>query len=666
VALAVAVPLAAQKAKPTQKPRLANLDANAIAYIRPGVKVKIVSASIAKDGTITARAKVTDPKDVPLDRDGIATPGPISLSFMCAYIPNGQTQYVAYTTRLVAPTLPGNKNPSQNQASTDSGGTFVKNGDGDYTYTFKTKAPATFDATVTHAIGVSATRDLSEFVEMDEWANVSNDVFPFVPDGSAVKVTRQVVSTAACNQCHDPLIGHGGSRLTVEYCILCHTPQTINPDTNLSQDMPILIHKIHMGKNLPSVIAGQPYRIWHRGAWSDFSTVGFPSGTDELMTCEVCHKGAPQAANYKTTPTRAACGACHDDVDFATGKGHVNLPQLSDKDCSQCHQAKTDGEFDASVTGAHTVQTRSKQLPGVVFELVSVDNTKPGQKPTVNFAVRDNKGSLYDLAKFTRLSLVISGPTTDYSTTVTESVSGATIAGGLYSYTFKAALPAAAKGTYAVGIEGYNNVTINPGTVLSATVRDIGFNKVLYFGVTDSKPAPRRQVVSDAKCNTCHERLFFHGGNRVTIEQCLLCHYPGADDSSQRKAGETPESINFKTMIHKIHTGEELTTNFTVMGHNASVNNYNEVRYVGDRRDCEQCHLPGTYNLPLPDGVIAQTAPRDYITNQQPVTAACLSCHTTKDAASHAALMTSPTLGESCSACHGPNSEASVKNAHAR
>ena len=57
-------------------------------------------------------------------------------------------------------------------------------------------------------------------------------------------------------------------------------------------------------------------------------------------------------------------------------------------------------------------------------------------------------------------------------------------------------------------------------------------------------------------------------------------------------------------MIHKIHTGEELTTDFTVMGHNQSVNNYNEVGYVGDRRDCEQCHLPGTYNLPLPEGTI--------------------------------------------------------------
>ena len=133
------------------------------------------------------------------------------------------------------------------------------------------------------SIGVSATRNLSEFITSEEWAEVVQRCLQFrservAGEGHAVKWSRPT----ACNRCHDPLIGHGGSRLTVELCILCHTPQTINPDTNLTQDMKVLIHKIHMGKNLPSVKAGTPYRIWHRGAWSDFSDVGFPSGTDEL------------------------------------------------------------------------------------------------------------------------------------------------------------------------------------------------------------------------------------------------------------------------------------------------------------------------------------------------------------------------------------------------
>ena len=233
-----------------------------------------------------------------------------------------------------------NSNPSQTQAGTDSGGTWKTNADGDYTYTFATKAPANFDATATHAIGVSAQRDLSEFITYAEFAETANDVYNFVPNGSAVKVIRSVVPTAACNNCHDPLIGHGGSRLTVEMCILCHTPQTINPDTQLTQDMNVLIHKIHMGQNLPSVKAGTPYRIYHRGAWSDFSDVGFPSGTDELKTCTVCHQNAPQADNYKNAPSRAACGSCHDDVNFATGANHVNLPQVDDNMCANLPHAE--------------------------------------------------------------------------------------------------------------------------------------------------------------------------------------------------------------------------------------------------------------------------------------------------------------------------------------
>jgi OmcA/MtrC family decaheme c-type cytochrome len=668
----IAMPLVAQVAtnaarKPgvKQLPRLADLKPEVINYIRPGVVVKIASASVAQDGTITARVNITDPKGIALDRLGVASAGTISMSFICAYIPKGQTEYVSYTTTVAKATL--NSNPSQTQAANDSGGTIKDNAIGDYTYTFKTKAPAGFDNSVTHTVGVSVNRNLSEFFTSDEWTEVSNDTFNFVPNGSAVKVTRQVVSTSACNQCHDPLIGHGGSRLTVELCILCHTQQTINPDTQLTQDMPVLIHKIHMGKNLPSVVAGTPYRIWHRGAWSDFSNVGFPGGTDELQTCTVCHQNSPQAAQYKTNPTRAACGACHDDVNFATGKNHVNLPQADDAQCTQCHQPQGKSEFDASIVGAHTVGTRSTQLAGVVFNLISVANAKAGQKPSITFTVKDKAGNLIDISKMNSLCLVMAGPTTDYGPYTSEDARKAPVSSGQYTYTFNTALPTTAKGSYAIGIEGYNNVTINPGTTISATVRDSGFNQILYFSVDGSKVAPRRQVVTQGTCTTCHNTLLFHGGMRQNAEYCVMCHSPQTTDVSMRLNNDTPESVNFKSMIHKIHTGDNLTTDFTIMGHGNSVNNYNDLGYVGDRRDCAACHVNNSFNLPLPAGVTAQQTPRDYLKpTTQPIAAACLSCHTDQYTAAHAALNTSPTLGESCQACHGPNSDASVANAHAR
>src|ERR1035437_9982704 len=141
---AILMPLAAQR---TLNPgyakheKAAYMDASLVNFIRPGVIVKIVSAGIAKDGTITARVTITDPKGMALDRNGITTPGPVSMSLICAYIPAGKTQYVSYTTTVAKATQPGNTNASQTQAANDSGGTWATNAVGDYTYTFKTKAP---------------------------------------------------------------------------------------------------------------------------------------------------------------------------------------------------------------------------------------------------------------------------------------------------------------------------------------------------------------------------------------------------------------------------------------------------------------------------------------------------------------------------------------------
>src|ERR1017187_1138292 len=394
------MPLAAQRTlNPgyTKHEKAAYLDESLVNFIRPGIVVKIQSAAIAKDGTITVRATLVDADGMALDRLGVSTPGPVSMSLIAAYIPAGKTQYVSYTTSVAKPSIPGNTNPSQTQAANDSGGTWATNSVGDYTYTFKTKAPTTFDATVTHSIGVSATRDLSEFITQDEWASVGNDVFTFVPNGSPVTVTRSVTPTTACNQCHDPLIGHGGSRLKVELCILCHTPQTINPDTLLTQDMPVLIHKIHMGKNLPSVIAGTPYRIWHRGAWSDFSTVVFPQ---DVRNCTTCHAAsATQADNWKTNPSAVACGSCHDDINFTTGANHQNLPQIDDSQCKGCHASSAYMDFDPSIPGAHLIPSNSTALPGLVTKILHVDGAAPGAAPTVTFSVMDNSNNPVDIGK---------------------------------------------------------------------------------------------------------------------------------------------------------------------------------------------------------------------------------------------------------------------------
>ncbi|MCL4401679.1 MAG: OmcA/MtrC family decaheme c-type cytochrome, partial [Acidobacteria bacterium] len=371
----------------TKRDKAYYLDQATVNFVRPGLVVKILSAQIAPDGTISTQFQVTDLKGLPLDRTGVTTPGNVSTSFIAAYLPKGQEQYVAYTTRPQKSPITGN---SATQAGTDQGGAYTQNGDGLYTYTFGTKAPAGFDATVTTSIGVYASRDLSEF---DLGTQYSNDVLNFVPDGSPVTQTRDVVDTATCNQCHDPLEAHLGARQLVKLCVLCHTPQTTDPDTGNTVDFKVMIHKIHMGAQLPSVQAGQPYQIiGFQQSVNDFSTVVFPAVSP--ANCQMCHKPGPAQANaWLTNPSRAACGSCHDNVNFATGENHVNLPQVSDNLCSQCHIPQGENEFDASIIGTHTIPQFSKQLPGVVFTLDQVTDGTIGKNPTVAFSVKDNAGN---------------------------------------------------------------------------------------------------------------------------------------------------------------------------------------------------------------------------------------------------------------------------------
>jgi len=639
-------------------------DSDLVAFVRPGLVVKIVSASVDPDRTVKVRFTITDPKGLPLDREGVYTPGTVSTGFILAYIPKGQTQYVAYTTRTQVSPITG---ASAVQASTDSGGTYTKNADGDYTYTFRTKLPANYDPTATHTIGLYANRNLTEF---DLGINLADTTYSWVPDGSPVTVTRDVIKTVTCNKCHQDLRAHGTTgRKSMEVCVLCHTPQTVDPDTGNSVDMVEMAHKIHMGAQLPSVKAGKPYQLIGFGQTvADFSDVVFPA---DVRRCTFCHEqntGAAQKDAY-FKPTRQACGSCHDDVNFATGENHADLPQISDNQCKWCHMPEGELEFDTSIIGAHTIPTFSKELPGTVFEILSARVDGPGKSPTVQFRIKDKAGNVILPSQMNSLSLVLAGPTADYNTAVSEDPrSRAQVAAdGTATYTFTAKIPDNAKGSYAVGIQGYRNITLLPGTMKEQTVRDAGINKVVYFSVDGSPVQPRRTVVALDNCNQCHAFLSLHGGNRNTVEMCVLCHNPLATDQARRPADQMPpQSVDMRMMIHRIHTGKELETDYTVYGFGGSVNNFNDVRFPGFRQRCDGCHVNNSYRLPLPAGLIKEVQdPRGWLNPVGPASAACLSCHSGIEAASHALINTSR-LGESCSVCHGPTSAYAVDKVHAQ
>ncbi len=657
--------VASGQERPAKRNRDYNPEATAAASsfnsFNLGVTLKITGASIAKDGTVTAQFTLTDSAGAGLDNAGILTAGPVSLSFVAAYIPSGQTQYTAYTTTSDKATT--NSNPPQTQAGTDTGGKFtlVDAASGSYTYTFGTKVPLTYDPTVTHSIGGQASRNLTTYGYATYYAN---NVFNFVPNGAKVTVLRDVVNEAACNGCHNPLAEHGGPRTEIAYCVLCHTPQSTNPDSLNTVDLKVFIHKLHMGSSLPSVVAGTPFYVEHRGAREDYSKVVFPQ---DIRNCTTCHAAGPtQSSNWATQPSRAACGSCHDDVNFATGTNHVNLVQVDDTQCSTCHVSVEHTEFDASVPGAHTVPNNSTALPGVVTKILKVTNATPGTAPTVQFQVNDKKGNPVDITKLTTIRIVLGGPNVDYQTgaggiRVSENPitqTGSTLSGGtggIYTYTMFNKIPAAGAGSYTVSMEAVNTVTLLPGTTQQTTASDMAMPFEFYVAVDSSPVVGRRQVVSLGKCSSCHQNLgIVHGGSRGNTQECAICHNPTLTD------GTSKDTVSFASQIHSIHRGSDLANPY-VLG----TTNFQSVLFPGDLRDCTTCHVNNSYQVDNVGAVASIATPGEFTATTPPITAACQGCHDDKATAAHALSNTSA-LGEACVVCHGISGQFAVDTVHAR
>src|SRR5580700_3273830 len=370
-------------------------------FVRPGLAITINSARISNSGVISVTYTLTDPSGLPLDGTGVTTPGVVSLAYVASYIPKGEQQYVAYTMSQVTGKVLG----TITRPNFELGGTAKSIGSGQYQYTFQAQVPAGFDPTVTTTVAVDGNRDLTAFNLGISYAGAT---FNFVPNGSPVTVTRDVIRTESCNTCHDQLAFHGGYAYGMQMCVLCHQPQNADPITGNTLDAKVFFHKIHMGSQLPSVVgtsttAGVPFEVaGYMNILSNFSTVIDPA---DPRRCEVCHSqtsGAAQAKAFLTEPTRAACGSCHDNVNFVTGVNHPGGFQLDDSECANCHIPQGETPFDASILGAHVVPTDTAAsypqnpdtlLAGLNLAIISVTHTSAGQTPTVNFTVKDDKGN---------------------------------------------------------------------------------------------------------------------------------------------------------------------------------------------------------------------------------------------------------------------------------
>ncbi len=647
-----------------------------------GIKMEITKVEIPADNKPVITFKVTDAqgnllKNASLDANSFR----FAIAKVVTDKDSGLTSYESYVTRTVTggtytwytQTLKAAL-PTAIQATADSGGKLTET-DAGMTYVFTNTIPANYDKAATTVVGAQTSRNSR--------ADIANATFAFVPAGGTPAI-REVVKTEACSSCHDPLRVHG-ARVEVAYCVLCHSPQSTDVNSGNTVDMKVMAHKIHRGASLPSVAAGKPYFINNSNA--DFSKAGFPQ---DIRNCTTCHQpGTKNADNWKTAPSAAACGSCHDTVNFKTGANHKAGP-ATDSTCKTCHQPDSGKEFDASVVGAHVIPNDSKQLRGVKFAIVSVSDTKPGQKPTVTFNIKDRDGKAIDPKDFNSLSLILAGPTTDYAAYWSESlVISATVStkakdagSGNYSYTFTNAIPADAKGSFAVAMQGYINTTLKKadGSPVLGTdgktprvVRDVGYNPVFYFGVTDAKAVARRAVADRADCNKCHHDLgnpsglSIHGGSRMNIELCVMCHNPNLTDEVVRPADKgTPVSVEFDFMIHRIHKGEETASPFQVYGNGSRLVDFSEIVYPGNLAKCAKCHVTGANVLPLKKVLPLTVTQKGAVVSTLPLIAGvCSACHDSATAQAHFKSMTVDKT-ETCYVCHVEGREFSVSSVHAQ
>jgi OmcA/MtrC family decaheme c-type cytochrome len=626
------------------------------------------------------------------------------------------SKWVSYNVVTVDPTKAGGVFCKLTTPTTDQYGTLTYLGTGQYKYKFATditKVKAFVDASTdpmkadvgdtTYEPSLS-TRVVVQIAGAARGTGTNTatgvQTAPAVNLAAPVNLTwnstapqRDIVAIESCNNCHSALAFHGsGARVDTDYCVICHTNQRKYnvaasvlgtytkvyddgstevvpswlteprkyPDGNAIRDFPIMVHSIHAGEKLPV-----------RTAASYIDEVLYPQ---PQANCVICHSGTgryatPQGDNWKNNPSRTACGACHNNINFATGLNHpgVGGVQANDSKCSACHTASSIATvYHVSVDptgsvdrGGYPVNTADNVptpgyaagmgpaiplasstnppagVPKIAFELKSV--SVAAQKTTfvyrilfdgkaVTFLPAGDKYLLPNVDGTPQLSATY-GLVEDGVTTVADWTAAKTVtvkqcrdqvatactqtgpdANGWYTATFQSAqlLPAGAQ--LVTGVLGLNYQAFvkldHPDFPKGIRLREPAF---AMLTATFTGNTARRTIVEAARCNLCHNQLgvepSFHSGARNNGGGCAIggCHF------ETRSTGHTGEANNYgggwalsaKSMIHAIHGASKRTQYFNYEATAKNLKGFGVVGYPGVLNNCEQCHVPGSYNFAI-------------------------------------------------------------------
>ena len=550
--------------------------------------------------------------------------------------PSSWVSYINRVERAVEDSGTPNVLEQAIQATAESGtaGTLVEVEEGVYQYTYGTDP-----ANVTSPIEVGYEPELVHRVGLEirgpggsllRQIAPANPVLDFIPaTGEIVPLAKNIVATESCNACHDKLSFHGGPRLTVEYCVTCHNPDTIDQDSGESLDMGFMSHAIHLGEN-----RAIPYVVYGFGnSEHDYSDVTYPQ---DILWCENCHAASdstPDGDDFNVTVTPTTCGGCHVEglvlstPDPITGKPAYSYQHrefgtpIADGGCLACH---TEG----GVVGATTLAIHAN-LPGprlqetlgrnYVYEILDAENYGPGQQPVVTFRISQADGTTWTLDELTGGTLGAAwGEKSEFYNGLPDGtlarnnaqpivlnrnalIENSTLnEDGSYTVTFPDPLPVGLVGDVAFYMDGRQETP--EGRAAPDTT--------IYFTA-----APRPRIVTREQCDACHQQLQFHGSNRNgDPEDCAVCHTP---DSTGTRGG-VEVSIAMPVMTHELHLGTRPRTE--------------GLTYPQAISNCSGCHVDGSYYAARPEArpVTMQRNDAAIWTDDiatSATSAACGSCH---------------------------------------
>jgi len=614
----------------------------------------ISNATIAEDGSLTVEFSIEDDVGVGYSalkseqvRFTLAQLTPIDA------VSGESSKWQSYINRTEsAPTDPNNGSGTVDtvQATSETanadGGVFTNNNDGSYRYTFATNV-----LKVTSPIAVTYNADYTHRIAFQISGNgfpTMNRSFDWQPStGATTGITnRKMVVEGTCNGCHGELALHGGGRVDTAYCVTCHNPGTVDANSGESVDFKVMVHKIHRGANLPSVVNGGEYAIWgYRDSKHDYSGTRIPQ---DIRNCTNCHDDTntetPEAINWKSQPSIEACGSCHDDVDFATGTGHLAGAQADSSLCQGCHGvsgfssiASNHTEVMVDIANARTaIVTEAKAAridlntgdievdvmvtlegsPVAALRDISNVDTPEGAKfgkyqyGTDNGAIAINwdDGTGYQLTeKLIALNTCVPDGAGLFTCAASGILSGITVTDTVSVTPVDSLVCINEKDGAVVRCDSPETATMDVAQI------DVTPAIAFFKGDGTITAAGYDKIGADiTACQSCHADNKFHHG-ATDLVQCKTCH--NATRIGFRGLGD------LKRHVHRFHSS--LDKNALDDSNPQQIDHF-----PGNIDNCIQCHANTQYDLPLQQNTRASIASgantNVYVS---PTAVVCGSCH---------------------------------------